>query len=128
MLQGIVDNYIRPPIALSQAVPLGLDLAGPALDSAHPDLKDERHLMDVLPLVARGQIDLPVTGNQTTASGKPITAVVVQHPQDPYQDGHEVVFQSEPPQHQYRCFLQTWLRGTPSVPTGAAANAPCTPR
>lgn len=128
MLQGIVDNYIRPPIALSQAVPLGLDLAGPALDSAHPDLKDERHLMDVLPLVARGQIDLPVSGNQTSARGKPVTAIVVQHPQDPYQDGHEVVFQSEPPQHQYRCFLETWLRGTPRVPIGAAANAPCTPR
>lgn len=129
MLQGIVDNYIRPPIALAESVPLGLDLAGPALDAAHPELQDERHLLEVLPLVGRGQIDLPASGNLQSLAGQPQTAVVVQHPQDAYQDGHEVVFQTDPPKHQYRCFLQTWLRGTPIVPQGAAAaDAPCTPR
>jgi hypothetical protein len=128
MLQGIVDNYIRPPIALAQAVPLGLDLAGPALDAMHPELQRERHLLDVLPLVGRRQIDLPVTGNLLSPDGLKQTAVVVQHPQDAYQDGHEVVFQSEPPKHQYRCFLQTFLQGTPTVPAGLAADAACTVR
>lgn len=124
MLQGIVDNYIRPPIALAESVPLGLDLAGAALDAQHPELRDETHLMDVLPRVGRRQINLPVTGNLTLA-GRQTTAVVVQHPQDPYEDGHEVVFQTEAPKHQYRCFLLSALRGTPLVPVAAAANAPC---
>ena len=128
MLQGIVDNYIRPPIALAESVPLGLDLAGPALDSMHPDLKDERHLLDVLPLVGRGQIALPASGNLRTAGGAPQTAVVVQHPEDHIQDGHEVVFQTEAPQHQYRCFLSTWLKGTPLVPVPLKADSPCVPR
>lgn len=125
MLQGIIDNYIRPPIALAESVPLGLDLAGPALESTIPELKGERQLLDVLPLVARGQIDLPARGNLRTPTGQPMTAVVVQHPQDRFEDGHEVVFQSDEPKHQYRCFLQTWLRGTPVVPVGAAADAGC---
>lgn len=127
MMQGIVDNYIRPSIALAESVPLGLDLAGPALDSMHPDLTDERHLLDVLPLVGRRQISLPVTGNlrPPAPATTNVTGVVVQHPQDMYEDGHEVVFQSDAPKHQYRCFLQTWLTGIPTVFPGAAADAPC---
>ncbi len=126
MLQGIIDNYIRPPIALAESVPLGLDLAGPALDAMHPDLAEERHLLDVLPLVGRRQLSLPVSGNlRPPASLASVTGVVVQHPQDPYEDGHEAVFQSEAPKHQYRCFLQSWLSGVPTVFPAASADAPC---
>lgn len=127
MMQGIVDNYIRPPIALSEAVPLGVDLAGPALDSMHPDLMNEHHLLDVLPLVGGRQISLPVSGNLRPATAAPtrVTGVVVQHPQDEYEDGHEVVFQTDAPKHQYRCFLSTWLTGLPTVVPGAAADAAC---
>lgn len=127
MMQGIVDNYIRPPIALAEAVPLGLDLAGPALDAMNPELADEYHLLDVLPLVGRRQISLPVSGNlrPLTPSMASVTGVVVQHPQDEYEDGHEVVFQTDAPKHQYRCFLQTWLSGVPTVFPAAAADAPC---
>ena len=66
-----------------------------------------------------------VVGN-LTVGGKKVTAVVVQHPEDGIQDGHEVVFQTEPPKHQYRCFLASFAAGkTPVVPPDAAADAPC---
>ncbi len=125
MLQGIVDNYIRPPIALAESVPLGLDLGGPALDSTNPALASETHLLDVLPLVGRGMIGLPASGNISLPGGLIRTGVVVQHPQDPYEDGHEVVFQTDPPKHQYRCFLQSYLQGTPVVLPVDTADAPC---
>ncbi len=52
-------------------------------------------------------------------------AVVVQHPEDGFQDGHEAVFQSGAAKHQYRCFLQSLAKGTPKVPAGADEEAPC---
>ena len=40
--------------------------------------------------------------------------------------GHEVVFQTETPKHQYQCFLQTWLRdGTPTVSSGTSVSTAC---
>ena len=36
-------------------------------------------------------------------------------------------FQTDPPRHQARCFLQSWLAGTPTVPIGGDYDAPCTP-
>jgi hypothetical protein len=110
MFQGIVDTYILPPIANAMSLSMGLDLAGPELDRAHQDLEQFRPLMDVLPFVARDQVSFPVAGNSDG-----VTRVVAQHAEGPIEDGHEVAFQTEPPKEQYRCFLQSWLAGTPRV-------------
>ena len=53
------------------------------------------------------------------------TAVVVQHLGDGIEDAHEVLFQTEAPKHEYRCFLESFLRGTPRVLAGVSADAPC---
>src|SRR5262249_52014085 len=118
MQQGIVDNYIPPNIANATSLSIGLDLGGAPLDRTRPGLPELPELMDqtplprVLPLVGHGQIPLPASGNVTIA-GVPTTAVVVQHPDDGIEDGHEVVFQTEPPKHQYRCFLASFATGQP---------------
>jgi hypothetical protein len=120
MLQGIVDNYILPRIANALSLPLGLDLAGDEIDEGDPALAGQTPLSSLLPLAGRSRISLPASGN---ASGA--TAIVVQHRGDGIEDGHEVVFQTDPPKHQYRCFLTSLLKGTPSVPPPGAADAPC---
>lgn len=125
MEQGIVDNYILPNIANASSLSLGLDLGGAPLDTDSVRLPMQTPVSTVLPLVGRGAIALPAAGNRTVG-GMPVTAVVVQHPEDGIQDGHEVVFQTEPPKHQYRCFLASFAAGkTPVVATDAPADAPC---
>ena len=119
MVQGIVDHYILPRIANASSAALALDLAGPALDDS-PEYVDQQQALDILHLVGRGQIALPASGNKP-----PFTQVLVQHAEDGIEDGHEVIFQTEPPQHQYRCFLQSWKSGTPTVPIDALADAGC---
>ena len=111
MLQGIVDTYILPPIANATSLSMGLDLAGASLDSTHPDLGHFEALADLLPLVLRSTIALPVEGNVDGET----TAIVIQYPEGPVEDGHEVAFQTEAPKVQYRCFLQSWLGGVPTV-------------
>lgn len=118
MLQGIADTYILPPIANALSLSLGLDLAGPALDADHPVAGAYTPLAEVLDLVGRRAIDLPAAGNRDTPTG-PVTAVVTQHLEDGVEDGHEVVFQTEPPKRQYYHFLQSLLGGTPEVPPSA---------
>jgi len=125
MLQGIVDHYILPNIANAASLSLGLDLAGPALDDpANPDLAGQTSIVTVLPLSGRRQIHYPASCN-VMVDRDCVTGVLTQHPGDGIEDGHEVVFQTEPPKHQYRCFLQSLLRGRPTVPADAAADAPC---
>jgi pimeloyl-ACP methyl ester carboxylesterase len=124
MLQGIVDHYILPSIANATSLSLGLDQAGPARDADDPE---EQMLGQValgvrLPLIGRTQIALPVSGN---LGGGAVTGVVVQHTADGLEDGHEVMFQTEPPKHQYRCFLSSFKLGVPTVPADGAADAPC---
>ena len=120
MLQGIVDTYILPPIANATSLSIGLDLAGEALDIDHPDLAEFAPLGDVLPLVGRRHLTLPVSGNRTIDGSTPITAVVVQHLEDGIEDGHEVMFQLQAPKAQYQEFLRSWVAdGIPTVP---AAN------
>ena len=123
MLQGIVDHYILPSIANATSLALGLDAAGPMYDA---DNAEEQSLGQVplaarLPLAGRSALTLPVSGNVAPST----TALVVQHPGDAIEDGHEVVFQTDPPKHQYRCFLASWLAGTPTVPPDGAADDPC---
>ena len=55
-------------------------------------------------------------GNVKRPDGAASTAVVVQHAEDGVEDGHETIFQSEAPKHQYRCFLQSLVKGAPRVP------------
>jgi hypothetical protein len=126
VLQGIVDHYILPNIANALTVPLGLDLAGPSLDQgvAELDALEQTPLVQMLTLDGRSPITLPATGNRMVA-GTPVTAVVVQHPGDNIEDGHEVVFQTDPPKHQYRCFLASYAAGLPVVVPDGTADASC---
>jgi hypothetical protein len=121
MMQGIVDHYIMPPIADATSVSLGLDLAGPELDDTPAEIKGLAPLGPLLPLVGRSKIPLPAASN----IGPGVTAVVTQHPSDGIEDGHEVVFQTDPPKHEYRCFLQGLVAGLPRVPSNGAAFDPC---
>jgi len=60
------------------------------------------------------------------ADDRVATAVVTQHAEDGLEDGHEVMYQTDVPKHQYQCFLASWLAtGVPSVPTDAARDADC---
>lgn len=127
MIQGIVDNYLLPRIANATSLSLGLDLAGPALDTANdPRLADQLALEPLLPLVGRSAIALPATGNVVLPGDRVATAVVTQHAEDGIEDGHEVMYQTDVPKHQYQCFLASWLAtGVPSVPTDASRDADC---
>jgi len=116
MEQGIVDHYILPSIANSLSLALGLDAAGPMYDAGNAEEQSlaQPALAPRLPLVGAQLISLPTS-----------TSVVIQHPGDDIEDGHEVVFQTEPPQHQYRCFLKSLAAGAPSIPPDGAAEDPC---
>jgi hypothetical protein len=126
MLQGIVDHYILPSIANATSLALGLDEGGPAYDATNVQeaILGQTPLGSLLPLAGLEAIDLPVSGNVALPGGSRVTAVVVQHPGDGIEDGHEVVFQTEPPKHQYRCFLLEWLSGVPSVPADGSPDCP----
>ena len=118
MLQGIVDTYILPPIANATSLSFGLDLAGPALDSQSPELTHFAPLEARLQFSGRQSIELPASGNVEGNT----TAVVLQHPEDGVEDGHEVIFQTEVPKAQYRCFLSTLAAGeVPKVPEEGAS-------
>lgn len=121
MVEGVVDRYILPPIANATALSMGLDLAGPELDAESPELQTFTPLASVLDLASREAIEFPAKGNVALAGGGASTAVVVQHAEDGVEDGHEAVFQTEAPKRQYRCFLQTLAKGTPSVPSADGA-------
>ncbi len=121
MVQGIVDHYIMPTISEASSLSLGLDLAGDALDKDTPEIADFPTLDARLQFSGRSHISLPASANIDAST----TAVVVQQREDGVEDGHEVVFQTEPPKHMYRCFLASLLAGTPTVPAPAAEDAPC---
>lgn len=125
MLQGIVDHYILPSIANATSLALGLDEAGPAYDASDLEMQmlGQPLLAPLLPLVGRSMTPLPATANIDAQT----TAVVVQHPGDSIEDGHEVMFQTDAPKHQYRCFLASWLGGAPRVPRDGALSDPCGP-
>jgi hypothetical protein len=124
MEQGIVDHYQLPSIANATSLSLGLDLAGTPLDATNAELTADGapSLESVLGYSGRQMLALPVSGNYAPT----LTAVVVQHPGDGIEDGHEVVFQTDPPKREYRCFLQAWALGqTPLVPLPGDVQGPC---
>jgi len=127
MVQGLVDDYILPRIANATSLSFGLDLAGAELDTdADPRLAGELALGPLLPMIDRAAIGLPAHANVHLADGRVATAVVTQHHEDGLEDGHEVLFQTDAPKHEYQCFLASWLAtGMPSVPVAAARDAPC---
>ena len=116
MIQGIVDHYILPNIANALSVPLGLDLVAPALDASHPELTGQRPLEEMAAWAGRSTVTAPVSGNRTS-QGTTVTAVVVQLPQDPVEDGHEVFFQRQDAHDLFRCFLRSWDGQPPTLGT-----------
>jgi hypothetical protein len=130
MMQGIVDDYILPRIANATSLSFGLDLAGVEHDTEDdPRLAGELPIGPLLPLDGRKMIALPAMANVAIGGGGgggSVTAVLTQHPEDGIEDGHEVVFQTDPPKHEYQCFLASWLAtGTPYVATDAPRDALC---
>lgn len=114
MFQGILDTYIPPPVANALSLALGVHLAGEPVDITRPEYTPLSRLL----AFGSGTVDLPVSGN---LFGGRATAVVVQHPEDGIEDGHEVVYQSPAPQLQYRCFLESLRDGLPRVPSTSAS-------
>lgn len=98
MLQGIGDTYIPAPVANATSLAARLDLGG-APTASHEGLLD---------LVGAAATSLPAGGNRDRGQR---TAVLTQHPGDPVEDPHEVVFQTEAPKRQYRCFLRDLAAG-----------------
>jgi hypothetical protein len=118
MFQGILDTYIPPPVANALSLAMGLDLGGDGLDETLPEYEPLGRYLD---LAGSARVPLPVRGNRIEGS---VTAVVVQHREDGIEDGHEVVYQTAPPQLQYRCFLQGLVGGVPSVAPSDGAACP----
>jgi hypothetical protein len=125
MFQGIVDHYILPDIANATTLSIGLDLAGPELDQSPAEPAGQTLISTLLPLAGRSAITLPASGNVSLTGGGKATGVVVQAPGDAIEDGHEVVFQTDGPKHQYQCFLASTLAGTPEVPAPDSVDAGC---
>ncbi|HEY2745764.1 MAG TPA: hypothetical protein VGL86_14110 [Polyangia bacterium] len=124
MLQGIVDHYILPSIANATSLAIGLDAAGPMYDAASAEEQSlgQTPVATRLPLAKLQALTLPAAANVDAAT----TALVIQHPGDGIEDGHEVVFQTDPPKHQYRCFLAGFAHDlAPNVPPDGAADDPC---
>ena len=127
MEQGIVDHYILPPIANAMSLSLGLDLLGTPLDGTSAELTaaGDPTLESVLAFSTGRPIALPASGNRVSL-GQRLTTVVTQHPSDGVEDGHEMVFQTDAPKREYRCFLQTWAAGqAPLVPLAGDLEGPC---
>lgn len=116
MMQGIVDHYIPPPVAQATSLSFGLDLAGPARDAS---LTQFASLASLLPLNGRAQVDGSISNNRGG-----VTMVVRQYLGDDVEDGHEAVFQTDPPRRDLACFLRSWLRGAASVPADGAGSCP----
>jgi hypothetical protein len=125
MFQGIVDTYILPPIANASSLSFDLDQAGAVLDATSPNETAYTPLEFLLDLSGGSVIPLPAQGNRVAGDGSTVTAVVIQHLGDGLEDGHEEMFQTDPPKHQYRCFLQSLLTGVPKVPPDGAATDAC---
>jgi hypothetical protein len=125
MFQGIVDHYILPDIANATTLSIGLDLAGTELDQSSQEPAGQTPVTSLLPLAGLSAISLPAAQNLALPNAGTSTGVLVQANGDAIEDGHEVVFQTDGPKHQYQCFLASTLSGTPSVPVADNADAGC---
>ena len=125
MFQGIVDHYILPDIANATTLSIGLDLAGTELDQSPQEPAGQTPVTTLLPLAGLSTISLPAAQNLTLPDAGTSTGVLVQANGDAIEDGHEVVFQTDGPKHQYECFLKSTLAGAPSVPVADSADAGC---
>lgn len=116
MFQGIADTYILPPIANPLTFALGLDVGAPVLDAADSVTGAYPSVEGLLGLAGGRVVALPVSGNLRGEAvwDVYVTGVLSQHRQDPIEDGHEVMFQTPGPKHQYRCFFQSALRDQPA--------------
>jgi hypothetical protein len=146
MIQGIVDDYIMPPIADSLSVPLGLDLVGAERDDCQNppgDIDDATKarvcsaydgiapLSTYMPMAGMARLSAPVTANKKGA-----TAVLFQinrrvasdYPctkPDQGPDGHETIYEERTAQYAYRCFLESWIKnGTPTFPIEGQVHDP----
>jgi hypothetical protein len=124
MMQGIVDHYIMPPIANAASLSLGLDLAGDALDERTAELARFMGITPLLALNQRGALALPASRNRASSSER-VTAILTQTREDGVEDGHEVVFQTEAPRRQYRCFLSSLASRAPVVVAPGPLDGPC---
>lgn len=124
MMQGIVDHYIMPPIANAGSLSLGLDLGGQPLDATTMELARFTPIASLLGFAGRSAMALPARGNRAS-QGAMVTAILTQTREDGVEDGHEVVFQTEAPRRQYRCFLESLARGVPRVPAQGALGGAC---
>ncbi|MBX7191758.1 MAG: hypothetical protein K1X94_06860 [Sandaracinaceae bacterium] len=124
MFQGIVDTYIPPQVANALTIALGIDLAGQAIDREDPRLSGVESVLDVLPLRGRDDLAYPVRENLHLPV-RAVTAAVAQHPDDGIEDGHETMWQTEPPRAQFRCFLHTMSDAAPTVADPSALPAGC---
>jgi hypothetical protein len=127
MFQGIVDNYILPPMANASSLSMQLDLAGDELDIGSEELKQFAPYRDVVAFSGRAVVPYPVSGNLQRPDGRFVTGAVVQRLGDGIQDGHEIVFQTAGPKYQYRCFLATFARGMPQVAQPVDSLEVCPP-
>jgi hypothetical protein len=125
MIQGVVDRYILPPMANATALSMRLDLAGAALDEQAEELSAFAPFLGVAFLSGGVQRAYPASGNIEAPGLGPRTAVMVQHPEDGIEDGHVVLFQTEGPKYQLKCFLESFAKGVPVVPGPARLPTPC---
>ncbi len=98
--QGLLDLYALPHQAAAMAAASGCAPMAPLVEPIEP-------------FVLRGveTLDPPVHGNTSDPDGNPITAVMVQYPND----GHFAVFDNDDAKRHYLGFLETLL--TDGVPT-----------
>jgi len=125
IVQGVVDHYILPPMANGTNLSIGVDLAGEAVDAKADELKAFLPFQDVADLAGLVKRDYPVTGNIEPSGAMPRTGVVVQHHEDGIEDGHVVLFQTEGPKYQMKCFLESFAKGVPTVPAPASRSDVC---
>lgn len=124
MFQGIVDTYIPPRVANSLTLALGIDLAGEGLEHTDPRLAGVEPIATLLPLRERSIVPYPAHANLEFPL-QSVTAIVAQHLEDGIEDGHEVMWQSEAPRAQIRCFLASFDDDAPTVASLSAAPTEC---